>query len=85
MRVFTILGVVLTVVGLGLVPSSPARLTAPGIDGEVTGMGAGIAALTLLPMGIIFTVVGVATSRVIGCCDSDCSRPASRVRPPSWR
>jgi hypothetical protein len=62
MRVFTILGVVFTIIGAGLVivafmPSSG------GIDGEATTMGAGIAALTLLPMGIVFTVIGVATSR----------------------
>ena len=45
-------------------------------------MGAGIAALTLLPMGIIFTVVGrryVTGHRVPV---SDCSRPVSRARPP---
>ena len=58
MRVFTILGIVFTVIGAGLVivafmPNSG------GIEGETTGMGAGIAAITLLPMGIIFTIIGV--------------------------
>ena len=62
MRVFTILGVVFTIIGAGLVivalmPNSG------GIDGEATTMGAGIVALTLLPMGIVFTIIGVATAR----------------------
>lgn len=62
MRTFTILGVVFTIIGAGLVvvalmPGSG------GIEGEATTMGAGIAALTLLPMGIVFTVIGVAMSR----------------------
>ena len=65
MRVFTVLGVVFTVIGLGLVivafsPSSG------GIAGQAVGMGAGIAAITLLPMGIIFTIIGVSYSRATG-------------------
>ncbi len=62
MRVFTILGVVFTIIGAGLVivalmPNSG------GIDGEAPTMGAGIVALTLLPMGVVFTIIGVATAR----------------------
>ncbi len=63
MRVFTVVGIVLTILGLGLAIVSCAP-HGSSIDGEVTGMGAGIAALTLLPMGIVFTIVGVAASRV---------------------
>lgn len=61
MRAFTIVGLVLLVIGLALVwvwlqPHS-------GLGGEAEGMGAGIAALTLVPMGIIFTLVGLGFSR----------------------
>ena len=65
MRVFTIVGVVLTIIGLGLLVV--ACSTQPvGPAGMIGGMAAGIAAVTLLPMGIVFTLIGVWTQRLIG-------------------
>lgn len=63
MRLFTILGVVFLVIGIGLaaVPFLPGD---DGIWGEFLAEGAGIAALTFIPMGIIFTVIGVYFGRL---------------------
>ncbi|MFN8521413.1 MAG: hypothetical protein U0667_18990, partial [Chloroflexota bacterium] len=58
MRLFTILGVILLVVGVGLAVAS--MLPAGGsFWDEFRNQGAGIAALTLIPMGLVFTVIGV--------------------------
>lgn len=63
MRLFTILGVIFLVVGIGLaaVPFLPGS---GGFWDEFRNEGAGIAALTLIPMGIIFTIVGVYLGRL---------------------
>ena len=83
MRVFTIVGVVLTIIGLGLLVV--ACSTQPvGPAGMIGGMAAGIAAVTLLPMGIVFTLIGVWTQRLIGDAD-DSSRTGSPGRRPSCR
>ncbi len=65
MRVFTVLGVAFTIIGAGLLIAA-FMPTSGGIAGQAMGMGAGIAAITLLPMGIIFTLIGVGASRAAG-------------------
>ncbi|MFN8521261.1 MAG: hypothetical protein U0667_18190 [Chloroflexota bacterium] len=62
MRVFTILGVLFLVLGVGLLVMS--AMPAGGSMGGFGAMGAGIAALTFIPMGIVFTVIGVAFGRL---------------------
>ncbi len=63
MRLFIVLGVAFLAIGVVLV--FVALLPhASGVTGEMTGMGAGIVALTLVPMGIVFTIIGVAYARV---------------------
>jgi hypothetical protein len=65
MRIFTILGVIFLVIGVGLAVFSvlPGE---GGIMGEVKTMGAGITSFTLIPMGIIFTAIGLAFGRMEG-------------------
>ena len=65
MRIFTLLGVVFLVIGVGLA----AFAMLPGEGGvldEVRTMGSGIAAITLIPMGLIFTAIGVWFGRLEG-------------------
>ena len=63
MRVFTILGVLFLVAGVGMAIIA----LLPG-DGSVMDSmrveGMGIAAITFIPMGIIFTVIGVYFGRL---------------------
>lgn len=64
-RVFTIIGLIMLVIGiaLGVVACMP---SAGGIDDMAANLGAGIAALTLVPMGITFTAIGMWYQRVVG-------------------
>lgn len=63
MRLFTILGVAFLVIGIGLaaVPFLPGG---GGFWGEFRDQGAGIASLTFIPMGIIFTAIGLYFGRL---------------------
>ncbi len=63
MRLFTVLGVIFLVVGIGLaaVPLLPGS---GGFWDEFRDQGAWIAALTFIPMGIIFMVIGVYFGRL---------------------
>lgn len=63
MRLFTIIGVILLVVGIGFaaVPFLPGS---GGFWGEFRNEGAGIAALTLIPMGVVFTAIGLYFGRL---------------------
>lgn len=63
MRLFTILGIIFLVVGIGLavVPLLPGG---GGFWDEFRDQGASIAALTFIPMGIIFTAIGVSFGRL---------------------
>ena len=58
MRLFTILGVIFLVLGVGLAVLAALPGSGSFWD-EFRNEGAGIAALTFIPMGIIFTVIGV--------------------------
>ena len=58
MRVFMIIGIILTVVGIFFGYQMLQRSTATGLDVDVMHSAAPILALTFLPMGIIFTAVG---------------------------
>jgi hypothetical protein len=63
MRLFTILGVVFLVLGVGL--AAMAMLPGSGLFwDEFRNEGAFIAALTFIPMGIIFTAIGVYFGRL---------------------
>lgn len=64
MRIFTIIGVVLTVIGFGLLIYSFVTPSKGPFD--FAGQAAGIASWTLIPLGIIFTLVGVYISRLLG-------------------
>ncbi len=63
MRLFTILGVIFLLIGIGLAVF--ALMPGDGsAAGSVMGEGLGIVALTFIPMGIIFTVIGVYFGRL---------------------
>lgn len=63
MRLFTILGVIFLVVGIGLA-AVPLLPSSGGFWDEFRDQGAFITALTFIPMGIIFTVIGVSFGRL---------------------
>jgi hypothetical protein len=63
MKVFIILGAIFTVVGGALVVFSFLPRGDRVMD-EVQGMGSSIAGWSLLPMGLIFLVIGIAFSRI---------------------
>jgi hypothetical protein len=63
MRVFTLLGVIFLVIGIGLVVVALMPAGGSVLD-DVRVEGAGIAALTLVPMGIVFTLIGVSFGRL---------------------
>ena len=58
MRVFMIIGIVLTVVGVYFLYQTIQPSTATGIGADAGHTASSILALTFLPMGIIFTLVG---------------------------
>jgi hypothetical protein len=63
MRVFTILGVIFLVLGIGL--AALAFLPGDGSIGDtMRGEGLGIVAITFIPMGIVFTIIGVYVGRL---------------------
>jgi hypothetical protein len=63
MRLFTVIGVIFLVLGVGLV--IVALLPGDGTsEGSMFAEGMGIVALTFIPMGIIFTAIGVSFGRL---------------------
>lgn len=58
MRVFMIVGIVLTVVGIFFLYQTLQPSTSTGINADIGNAASPILALTFLPMGIIFTLVG---------------------------
>jgi hypothetical protein len=63
MRLFTILGVIFLVVGIGLALVSMLPASGSFWD-EFRSQGAGIASITFIPMGIIFTAIGLYFGRL---------------------